>query len=249
MPLWLALLFAAGHAMSCSSTRSQPPDGEPTAAQVGDALRRGDHDAAASTAQQLLKRSPEDPQTWRLVADALLRTGRVERAAELYDQFAEERPETVPFLWQRGIALTLSGRYQDAARQFESHREVNPNDVENAAWHFLALAKATTVREAREKLLPAPGDPRPPMKEVLQFLKDGNAEPVTDRIEQLPEETPARRSAAFYGYLYLGMVADAEGDTMQALSLVTRSTEYTGNNYMGDVARAYAGILKRQSDQ
>lgn len=247
--LILGLMFACGHAMSCSSSKSQPPEWEVSAGKVTAALGRGDRDEAAVAAETLLQDYPQDSRSWQVAADAFLRSGRIERAVELYDRFAKERPETVPFLWQRGIALTYAGRFQDAARQFESHRDVNPNDVENAAWHFLCLAKATTLEEAREKLLPAPGDPRPPMNEILQLLKDGKTQPVLDRIEIFPPGTIGRRSAEFYGYLYLGMAADAEGDPEKALLLINRSIENARNDYMGDVTRVYAGVLKRNSDR
>ena len=65
---------------------------------------------------------------------------------------AKAVPDEAPYLWQRGIALYYAGRYDDCRRQFESHRSVNPDDVENAAWHFLCVARAESPAKARAAL-------------------------------------------------------------------------------------------------
>ena len=44
-----------------------------------------------------------------------------------------------------------AGRYQDCREQFESHRTVNPDDVENAAWHFLCVARASLRRKRKRR--------------------------------------------------------------------------------------------------
>ena len=270
-PIWLFLVvFSLAHATSCSPTGSQPPgdagasdtddgssanadggdsDDTPTPGEIAASLGRGDRAAAVELARRLLKASPDAPRAWQVAADALLRGGEVDEAARLYDRYATRFPESVPYLWQRGIALAFAGRYGAAIRQFETHRRVNPNDVENAAWHFLCVAKSSSIEKARENRLPAPGDPRPPLEEVLGVLADGDPEPVVKRIESFPADSPERRSAAFYGYLYLGMVADAEGESDRASELVQRSVENAGNDYMGDVARVYAERLKNAPDR
>ncbi len=81
------------------------------------------------------------------------------------------RPTYAPQLWQRGIALYYAGRYRDCRAQFESHRTVNPDDVENAAWHFLCVARAESVERARAALLPVGPDSRVPMREVYEMFR------------------------------------------------------------------------------
>ena len=63
--------------------------------------------------------------------------GRLVEAAAGFDEVAALAPSAAPQLWQRGIALYYVERYRQCRDQFESHGTVNPNDVENAAWHFL----------------------------------------------------------------------------------------------------------------
>src|SRR5688572_14783931 len=67
--------------------------------------------------------------------------GRVAESAAGFDELVKLAPASAPQLWQRGIALYYAGRYKDCRTQFESHRTVNPNDVENAVWHFLCVAR------------------------------------------------------------------------------------------------------------
>src|SRR5829696_7549167 len=80
--------------------------------------------------------------------------GRFASAAAAFDELAAMMPNRSAELWQRGIALYYAGRYADCRRQFESHRTVNPDDVENAAWHFLCVAREQNVQAARAALLP-----------------------------------------------------------------------------------------------
>ncbi len=71
-----------------------------------------------------------------------------------FDRVVALQPEVAPQLWQRGIALYYAGRFDAGRLQFESHRTVNPADVENAAWHFLCVAKAESAAAAKDRMLP-----------------------------------------------------------------------------------------------
>ncbi|PNY37685.1 hypothetical protein C2E31_06990 [Rhodopirellula baltica] len=208
------------------------------------ALADGDYDAAAKAAETLSS-GDTNLQQLSFCADVLLRSGKVERSVKLFDRYAEARPQVKPYLWQRGIALYFAKQYDAGAKQFEIHREVNPNDVENAAWHFLCVAKAKSPEEAKKLLLPAPGDWRIPMEEVLQMLHDGDTARVTKKMEATPKDSASGRSARFYGHLYLGLYADAMGDTKVAKSHLKQSVQYADRHYMGDVARVYAKHLDK----
>jgi len=108
----------------------------------------------------------------RATADFL--SGRIERSVAGFDQVVELAPEMAPYLWQRGIALYYMGRYDDCRAQFESHRTVNPNDVENAAWHFLCFARLQSPEEARKALLPVGHDSREPMMTIYKVFRGEN---------------------------------------------------------------------------
>ena len=105
-------------------------------------IRTGTHlyrigSLAAGTAQQ----PAADVQTIfdRAVSDFV--NGRIAESVTGFDNVAKLAPRSAPQLWQRGIALYYARRYRDCREQFEAHRLVNANDVENAAWHFLCVAR------------------------------------------------------------------------------------------------------------
>lgn len=142
-------------------------------------------------------------------------SGRFAESAAAFDTLAKAAPERAPYLWQRGIALYYAGRYDDCRRQFESHRAVNPDDVENAAWHFLCVARAESPAKARAALLPVGPDARVPMREVYEMLR-GTLAP-----EQVLSAAGIEPDAQFFGHLYLGLYFEALGMKSRALEHIT----------------------------
>jgi lipoprotein NlpI len=166
------------------------------------------------------------------------RAGRIAESAKGFDRVARMSPETAPHLWQRGIALYYAGRYGDCRQQFESHRTVNPDDVENAAWHFLCVARAESPERARKALLPVGPDSRIPMREVYQMF----------RGEMTPEQVLAagggRIGGQFYANLYVGLYAEATGDTERAARHIAIAAEdrFAAAQYMHMVARVHRDL-------
>ena len=142
------------------------------------------------------------------VAD--FRAGRVEAAVTGFDQVARAQPVSAPQLWQRGIALYYAGRYDDCRRQLESHRTVNPNDVENAAWHFLCVARAESPEAALEALLPVGPDPRSPMREIYEMFRGRMT------AQEVLAAAAGQPLARFYAHLYRGLYLEALGRTEAA---------------------------------
>ncbi len=148
----------------------------------------------------------------RAVLDRAVRdfeTGRVVESVAGFDLVARLDPEAAPHLWQRGIAQYYAGRFADCRNQFEQHRKVNPADVENAAWHFLCVARAESPVAARAALLPVGRDARVPMREIYEMFRG--------------TVTPADVLAAgggpegeFYAHLYVGLYFEALGDAARA---------------------------------
>ena len=156
-----------------------------------------------------------------------------------FDELVALAPNFKPRLWQRGIVLYYAGRYDDCREQFESHRTVNPNDVENAAWHFLCVARAESPEEARLALLPVGPDPRVPMREVYEMFSGSRT------AEEVMATTDGRPSAEFFAHLYLGLYAEALGNFQEAVEHIraAASDDYAQvGGFMHAVARVHLAL-------
>jgi lipoprotein NlpI len=168
--------------------------------------------------------------------------GRLAESVAEFDTLARAEPGLAPQLWQRGIALYYAGRYKDCRLQFESHRTVNPNDVENAAWHFLCVARGESVQAARAALLPVGPDARAPMRQVYDMFR-GTLKPA-----EVLAAAGDRPDAQFYAHLYVGLYEEALGDKAGALEQIKTAAEdrFAIGGYMHTVARLHLGVLQRQ---
>jgi outer membrane protein assembly factor BamB len=182
-----------------------------------------------------------DPRAILDRAVAEFERGRITESVASFDELAKAAPALAPQLWQRGIALYYAGRYTDCRRQFESHRTVNPDDVENAAWHFLCVARAESPERARAALLPVGPDSRVPMRQVYEMFRG-----TLDAAQVL---TAAGRDASgqFYAQLYLGLYYDALGDARRAREHIAAAAQARFANaggYMHMVARIHLARMK-----
>lgn len=168
--------------------------------------------------------------------------GHFAASAKTFDELVAVMPGREADLWQRGIALYYAGRYADCRRQFELHRTVNPDDVENAAWHFLCVAREQNAAAARAALLPVGPDPRSPMREIYQMFA-GRMQPQ-DMIKAAGESA----SAKFYAELYAALHYEALGQTALALQHIKAAAadQYAGTGgYMHMVARVHLRARER----
>jgi tetratricopeptide (TPR) repeat protein len=176
-------------------------------------------------------------------ADELLFKGDIEKAIEQYDAAAKSRPSMDPYLWQRGIAYYYAGRFEEGVAQFERHKNVNPHDVENAAWHFLCKARATSVAEARRMFIPVQGDPRLPMKEVHQLFA-GTLGPAAVISAAAGQPRPLS-----FAHQYVGLYYESLGRPDAAQHHMALATEtYTTPSYMGKIAQLHLRRMKAQRD-
>ena len=153
------------------------------------------------------------------------RQGDIAGSLEQYSQAIERDPRIEPYLWQRGISQYYAGQFAAGRRQFELHQVVNPNDVENAAWHFLCIARVDGIEAARKRLidLDAARDTRAPMAEIYAFYQG-----------------KATKKQVLYAELYLGLYHEAAGDEESARSHIRKAAAAELQEvYMHDVARVH----------
>lgn len=179
----------------------------------------------------------------RAIAD--FQHGRITESVAGFDAVITTLPAAAPYLWERGIALYYAGRYKDCRAQFEAHRRVNPNDVENAVWHFLCVARAETPEKARSALLPVGPDSRVPMRQIYEMFRG------TLRPDDVLAAAGDRPQGQFYARLYLGLYYEALGDARLAREHITAAASdrfAAVGGYMHTVARVHLGILESRRE-
>jgi len=176
------------------------------------------------------------------------RHARIAQAIADFDREIELQPDRAAKHWQRGIALYYAGEYEKGARQFKLHETVNPQDVENAAWHFLCVTRTSNASSdaAREALIDVTDDPRIPMAQIQQLFA-GAATPE----EVLRAGESAGGAAKFYADLYVGLYYETLGRAEESLALVATAAKNpaAANSYMGDVARVHVALRTKAKAQ
>jgi len=178
--------------------------------------------------------------------DARLKSGQYAEAVADFDAALALTPDLAPEHWRRGIALYYAGRFADGVKQFEAHKKANPEDVENAAWHYLCNAKVAGPAQARAQLIAVTRDPRVPMAEV-QKLYAGKLPPadVLAAADALKPDTEAGKEARFYANLYVALYHESAGDAAKRTEHLTAAVEkFKIGHYMWDVANAHLTTLK-----
>ncbi len=99
-----------------------------------------------------------------------LKQGHAKQAIADFDRAIELDPPREAGHWRRGIAYYFAGQYREGAKQFEGYQTVDDNDVENAVWRFLCMARDQGLAPARKSLLKIKQDRRVPMMEVYALF-------------------------------------------------------------------------------
>lgn len=186
-------------------------------------------------------RAPSDAAALYRQAQEDFRAGRVKESVAGFDKLVALIPDGAPMLWQRGIALYYVGRFEDCRLQFESHRTVNPDDVENAAWHYLCVARLSGAAKAKAALLPVGPDPRTGMREIYRLYR-GEVKPA-----DVLAVAGNRVDALFFANLYLGLWYEAQGQKAEARKHLATAAEprfEEAGGYMWEVAVIHLKSLK-----
>jgi lipoprotein NlpI len=204
--------------------------------------RTGDHTNAVADFDRAAHLDPK-PMVFQHRGVEHFRLGNFDKSVADFDKFIELAPQRAAHHWQRGISCYYAGKFDEGRKQFELHKSVNPNDVENAVWHFLCVAKTAGVEKARSSLMPIQGDTRVPMKEIhALFGGKGTAEQVLAAAKAATDE-----DGMFYAQLYLGLYYDALGDKPKTREHILKAArDFKADHYMGDVARVHARVLEKQ---
>ena len=237
----LSLLLACGAARGAAATV------EELTRQAEAAAGSRDYSKAVTLVSRAIVLAPERATLYLLRGTYHFRDGKIEEALADFDRQLKLQPGDRAEHWQRGIALYYAGRFKEGREQFEEHRTVNPDDVENAAWHYLCRAKEASPERAREALLPVGPDRRVPMAEVYQLFA-GKLKPE-DVLAAAGQGNPGAERLnlqLFYAHLYIGLWHEAQGNAELARQHMRDAVEkHPLEDYMYDVARVYLSRMSK----
>ncbi|HEV7280859.1 MAG TPA: hypothetical protein VGN57_11705 [Pirellulaceae bacterium] len=224
-------------------------------AQAQAEAERGESEAAVRTASEALKLDDSLAAAWYLRGRERFKLSQFQESVADFDRYVELMPQAASRQWERGIALYYAGEYAKGAEQFALYQTYHNADVENAAWHYLCVARAeggekgAGVEKARRSLLPIENDRRVPMMEIYR-LYQGEATPE-DVLKAARAGEPGKEELAgrlFYARLYIGLYHEAASQhDLSRKYLLEAADEHaetrTINRYMYDVARVHAAKL------
>ncbi len=125
---------------------------------------------------------------------------------------------------------------------------MNQNDVENAVWHFLCVARKEGMDKARAALIRIDRDSRVPMMQVYAlFAGKGTASEVMEAARAGSPGPGELSHRLFYAQLYLGLYYEALGEDKSARDHILKAAlEYKHEgSYMWDVARVHADLIEK----
>jgi lipoprotein NlpI len=175
--------------------------------------------------------------------------GRFKESVADFDRAVELDPKRKPWHWQRGISYYYTGQFVEGQKQFEGYQTVDDNDVENAAWRYLCMARKHGVEKARKTILKIGDDRRVPMRQIYELyagrMKPDDVLTATTGGKPSPRELSHR---LFYAHLYLGLYWEVNGKKDLAKKhLIIAADEHRIGHYMWDVAHVHANLYREKS--
>jgi lipoprotein NlpI len=203
------------------------------------------HEPAVADFDAAIALNPDYADAYDHRGSEQFKLAKIDESIADFDKAIELDPARERGHWKRGISYYYAHQYDLGRKQFESYQTFDDNDVENAVWRYLCMARGESVDKARRSILKIKDDPRVPMMQVYA-LYAGRAKPddvlaAARAGEPSPEELNNR---LFYAELYLGLYFEAAGDRKQAGEHLEAAIRHRIGHYMWDVARVHVELLK-----
>lgn len=197
--------------------------------------------AAIADYDRLIEIEPSRSALYDARGSELFKLNQIDASIADFDRAIALQPDQEPWHWKRGISYYYAGRWDAGTRQFEGYQNVDDNDVENAVWRFLCMARGQSVDAARRSMLKIKHDARVPMMEIYRLYR-GELEPkevlaAVQAGEPSAAELNARR---FYAHLYLALYYEVLGEPKLAKQHITKARRHRIGHYMWNVADVHA---------
>jgi lipoprotein NlpI len=193
-----------------------------------------------------LELMPKRAEVYNVRGAVHFKLGKFAESLADFDKYLELKPAEKNGHWMRGITCYYAGKFDEGKKQFEGYENVDTNDVENAVWHFLCVARKDGVDKARVGLLKIGKDRRVPMSQVYDlFAGKLKPEDVLQAAKKPGADEDLLNRQLFYAHLYLGLYFEVTGDAKKALEHLEEAVRHRIGHYMWDVSRVHRDLLKK----
>jgi lipoprotein NlpI len=201
---------------------------------------------AIADLDRLLAKNPTQPRLLEIRGTEKFKLHKFDDAIADFDQECTLEPARSPWHWKRGLAYYYAGQYDKGRDQFQAYHNREDNDVENAVWRVMCMArmKDAGLKKAQQEILVVRRDPRVPMMEVYALFA-GKARP-DDVLAEIKRGTPddgELHRRMFYGNLYLGLYHDMTGERQWAVEHLKVAVKHPIEHFMGDIAKLHLELL------
>lgn len=192
---------------------------------------------------------PKSPELYEERGSEHFKMGNIKESIADFDKEVALDPKREPSRWKRGISYYYAGKFAEGRKQFEGYQNFDSNDVENAVWRFLCMARESGVGfdKARADILKIGDDKRVPMRQVYDMFA-GKAQPEDVlAAASAPTAVGAGHERLFYAHQYLALYYEAKGETALAQTHMEKAVEKQIGHYMWDVAKVHVGLRKPEA--
>jgi lipoprotein NlpI len=209
------------------------------------------YEAAVADFSRVLELEPKQAKVYHLRGGVEFKRGKIAASIADFDKYIERVPEAKVNHWQRGISYYYAGRWDDGIAQFEGYQTFDSNDVENAVWRFMCMARRDGIPKARQAMLKIGDDKRVPMRQVYElYLGQKTPDEVLAAAKAGDPGKELLNRQLFYAHLYVGIYHELAGNKKLALEHLQRATEeHRIGHYMWDVARVHRDLLRKELKQ
>jgi lipoprotein NlpI len=201
---------------------------------------------AIADLDRLLAMNPGQPRLLEVRGTEKFKLRQFKEAIADFDQECKLDPARSPWHWKRGLAYYYAGQYDKGRDQFQAYHDREDNDVENAVWRVMCMAriKGVGLKKGQEEILVVRRDSRVPMMEAYALFA-GKATP--DDVQQaikrgMPDDGELNRRM-FYGNLYLGLYHDMVGERNRAVEHLKVAVKHPIEHFMWDIAKLHLALL------
>lgn len=202
-------------------------------------VRQADYAGLAGYYQKRLQKHPNELETVRRLAVALVRLSRTEEAAKLLSDALEKAPSNIPLRLALIDLLVADKKFDEVDKQYAKINEQEPNNPDFVSQWGLAVMEDTTVDETQRKtaatkiwnrlVVAKPNDP----STVVMIAELMNQAKIFDEAEKLYKKAIELRPVdstykEYLGYFYHHQ--DRKDEAVKTLWQIARGDRRTAAN-------------------